>query len=75
MPHSELEIAGYWKRCSDELPPLDAVVMTKIDDANGYRNERMLKRYQRTPETQSLWFMPDDSTCVYYEPTHWASVQ
>jgi hypothetical protein len=28
----------------DELPPESVVVMTKIDDENGVRNERSLKR-------------------------------
>lgn len=64
-----------WKRCSDDLPPVDVVVMTKIDDSKGCRNEQTLKRQQRTPETRSLWFVPDGSMYVYYEPTHWANVQ
>ena len=63
-----------WKRCSSELPPLDVEVMTKIDDHNGCRNEQMLKRCQREPNTRSLWFVPDGSRYVYYEPTHWAYV-
>jgi len=63
-----------WVACKDELPPFDVVVMTKIDDENGCRNERTLKRYQRSPETRSLWFVPDGAMYVDYEPTHWASV-
>lgn len=64
-----------WKRCCDELPPLGVVVMTKIDDAHGCRNEQELKRYQREPHTRSMWFFPDASMYVYYEPTHWAYVR
>ena len=59
-----------WRRCSEELPDCDVVVETKIDDENGCRNEGTLKRYQRSPETRSLWFVPDGSMYVYYEPTH-----
>ena len=68
------EIDVKWVACKDELPPVDVVVMTKIYDENGCRNEGTLKRYQRSPETRSLWFVPDGSMYVYYEPTHWASV-
>lgn len=64
-----------WKRCSDQLPPLDLEVMTKIDDANGCRNEQTLKLYQRSPETRPMWFFPDMSMYVYYTPTHWAYVR
>lgn len=63
-----------WIKCSDQLPPVDEVVMTKIDDADGCRNETTLKRYQRTPETRSLWFLPDGSMYVYYTPTHWKAI-
>lgn len=63
-----------WIACRDELPPVDVVVMTKIDDADGCRNETTLKRYQRETTTRSLWFYPDGSMYVYYEPTHWAAV-
>ena len=64
-----------WKRCSDQLPPLDVEVMTKIDDSKGCRNEQTLKRYQREPHARSLWFVPGGSMYVYYEPTHWAYVR
>lgn len=60
-----------WFRVDDRLPPINVVVDTKIDDANGVRNEQQLKRYQRDPTTRSLWFIPDGSMYVYYEPTHW----
>lgn len=60
-----------WIPTSEALPPVDRVVETKIDDADGCRNEGTLKRYQRTPEARSMWFLPDGSMYVYYEPTHW----
>ncbi len=57
-----------------ETAPLDKIVETKIDDGHGERNVQKLKRYQRTPETRSLWFMPDGSMYVYYTPTHWRPI-
>ncbi len=50
---------------SESLPEDGKVVMTKIDDANGLRNETTLKRQG------NLWFAPDESHYVYYRPTHW----
>lgn len=43
--------------------PQDRLVMTKIDDAKGVRNEQKLKR------SGHLFFSGD--SYVYYEPTHW----
>jgi hypothetical protein len=54
-----------WIPCSDSLPPEAVPVMTKIDDYAGVRNQQSLKRMGR------LWFFPDGSMYVYYEPTHW----
>ena len=54
-----------WIKTSDELPPENIVVETKIDDGHGIRNQTTLKRRGR------LWFFPDDSMYVYYAPTHW----
>lgn len=65
------EVATEWIECEKKLPPVDVVVMTKIDDAKGCRNEQELKRYQRDFSCNSLWFMPDGSMYVYYKPTHW----
>lgn len=50
---------------SVDSAPESVVVMTKIDDACGTRNEQPLKR------RGNLWFFPDDSMYVYYTPTHW----
>lgn len=58
-----------WIKTSEQLPDEDKVVSTKIDDANGCRNEGVkLKRQGR------LWFFPDDSMYVYYKPTHWKEI-
>jgi hypothetical protein len=54
-----------WRDARSDPPPDGEVVMTKIDDADGCRNEQPLKRMGR------LWFFPDASMYVYYTPTHW----
>ncbi len=54
-----------WTRTQDRLPPEGVIVDTKIDNANGVRNEQKLKR------CGNLWFFPDGSMYVYYTPTHW----
>jgi hypothetical protein len=56
----------YWIKCKEQLPPEGVTVNTKIDDANGERNEQRLKR------RGNLWWHPDDSMYVYYTPTHWS---
>lgn len=45
--------------------PENVVVLTKIDDSTGARNEQPLKCQGR------LWWLPDGSMYVYYIPTHW----
>jgi len=54
-----------WKYCEQALPTEGVVVNTKIDDQKGCRNEQLLYRQGR------LWFVPNGSMYVYYEPTHW----
>jgi hypothetical protein len=54
-----------WIKISDAMPDEEIEVETKIDDAKGCRNVQSLKRQGR------LWFVPDMSMYVYYEPTHW----
>ena len=54
-----------WIKTSDELPPENIVVETKIDDGKGVRNQRPLKR------KGNLWYFPDMSMYVYYTPTRW----
>lgn len=49
-----------------ETAPEHISVLTKIDDDNGCRNIQELRREGR------LWFYPDMSMYVYYDPTHWA---
>ncbi|MGL6015255.1 MAG: hypothetical protein ACRCZU_04060 [Selenomonadaceae bacterium] len=58
-----------WVSVNDDLPPENKIVMTKIDDINGCRNEQPLKRMGE------LWFMSDGSMYVYYTPTHWKEAQ
>ena len=57
-----------------ESAPLGEVVDTKIDDANGSRNEQPLKATQRDPGCRVLWWFPDGSMYVYYQPTHWRPI-
>jgi hypothetical protein len=54
-----------WIETRVSLPQNGEVVDTKIDDAQGCRNEQPLKRHN------ALWFYPDGSMYVYYSPTHW----
>lgn len=56
---------GKWIKVTDEHPPIGVVLNTKIDDHNGVRNEQYLKYDGR------LWWIPDGSMYVYYQPTHW----
>lgn len=57
-----------WISVNDCLPPAGKIVMTKIDDAEGCRNEQQLKR------SGNLWFVPDGKMYVYYTPTHWKKI-
>ena len=52
-----------WRRI--ESAPESIPVLTRINDAFGPRNEAILKRSGR------LWFTPDGSFYVYYQPTEW----
>lgn len=54
-----------------ETAPLGIVVETKIDDADGCRNEQALVATQREPGCRVMWWYPDRSMYVYYTPTHW----
>jgi len=45
--------------------PEGVIVETKLEGANGTRNEQSLIRHGL------LWFFPDESMYVYYIPTHW----
>lgn len=60
---------GKWFAVKLRTPPEGVVVETKIDDANGVRNEQTLLREGR------LWFSPDMGLCVYYTPTHWRPIE
>lgn len=52
-----------------ETAPEGVVVRTKIDDAEGVRNDQFLLR------KSNLWWFPDLSMYVYYRPTHWKPAQ
>lgn len=54
-----------WISTNRQDPPHDTVVQTKIDDADGCRNEGTLRK------RGNLWFTPDGAMYVYYRPTHW----
>lgn len=54
-----------YRLVAETLPPDGEVVMTKIDDDKGLRDEQKLMRHGR------LWFFADGSMYVYYTPTHW----
>lgn len=44
------------------------MVLTKIDDEKGARNEQPLKILGR------LWYVADGAMYVYYCPTHWRAL-
>lgn len=48
--------------------PENVLVETKIDDEDGERNVRKMRRQGR------LWFVADNSMYVYYTPTHWREI-
>ena len=54
-----------WIAVSERLPPDGQVVLTKIDDTSGIRNEQPLKF------SRNLWWLADGVMYVYYQPTHW----
>ena len=58
-----------WVNCKDKLPENGKAVLTKIDDGHGCRNQTVLVRQG------NLWYFPDHSMYVYYEPTHWLSAE
>ena len=56
--------------------PLGVEIETKIDDAeHGPRNETTLIGERRGFAHRTMWFLPDMSMYVYYEPTHWRPKQ
>lgn len=62
-----------WKTI--DTAPLDQVVETKIDDANGVRNETSLIQKQLGPGFRPRWWFPDMRMYVYYQPTHWRPLE
>jgi len=57
-----------WTLISNQLPPENIPVLTKIEDSAGIRNETVLIRQS------NLWFLSDMSMYVYYTPTHWSYI-
>lgn len=57
-----------WIPVSERTPRPGRVVETKIHDLQGVRNVTKLKL------SGTLWFYPDGSMYVYYQPTHWREV-
>ena len=54
-----------WQNVASNPPPQHVVLLTKISDQHGERNEARLILEGR------LWFFEDYSIYVYYTPTHW----
>ncbi len=57
-----------WKRVAEFQTPENVPVLTKIDDAQGCSNERVLVRRGR------LYWTEDKVMYVYYTPTHWRPI-
>ncbi len=57
-----------WLPITAELPQDNIAVETKIDSGMVERNVAKLVRQGR------LWFFPDISMYVYYQPTHWRPI-
>lgn len=54
-----------WTHVEKAIPTQGRIVMTKLDDTQGCRNEQPLKLIGR------LWYVPNEAIYVYYAPTHW----
>lgn len=63
------ERGGEWTHVALALPGDGMIVDTKIHDGRGVRNETKLKL------VGNLWYFPDGSMYVYYNPTHWRETQ
>lgn len=57
--------ASTWISCARERAPEGVLVETKVDDVKGVRNVQKLTR------RGNLWWIPEGTMYVYYEPTHW----
>lgn len=53
-----------WNKVSESKPREGSIVLTKIDDSQGVRNEGLLMY-----KSNLWWSLPD--FYVYYTPTHW----
>ncbi len=80
MARRRRSVMKYWKRLAKpkigepekmrwfpiESSPPDVLVMTKIDDEHGVRNEQSMIR------KGNLWYTSEGGMYVYYTPTHWS---
>jgi hypothetical protein len=57
-----------WISIKEKYPPLREVVETKVEKDGKEYNVQPMKRDGLAGR---LWFFPDGSMYVYYEPTHW----
>lgn len=57
--------AEIWLSISEQRPPENTIVDTKIDDGHGVRNVQQLRLKGR------LWWYPDADMYIYTNPTHW----
>ena len=64
---NEQELQEQWIALTDQTPPENVIVMTKIDDEKGVRNEQALCFHSRMFWTHC----GPDAMYVYYTPTHW----
>ena len=56
-----------WIAISEQLPPENIPVDTKIHDSRGERNHQVMVFHS------NLWWI-DHSVHVYYTPTHWRRI-
>jgi len=54
-----------WVKVSDRLPPENKVVQTKI------HKNRVVKNESKLVLKGTVWWLPDFSTNVQFNPTHW----
>lgn len=52
-----------------ETAPEGIIVRTLIADGSGPRN------FQELVRRANLWWLPDGSMYVYYQPTHWCPAE
>jgi len=61
----KLKKMNNWIKVSSLEPPQGKIILTRINDSEGVRNE------QKLIKKGNLWWFPDMSMYVYYTPTEW----